>query len=157
VADSVYGSIAAFGLTAISGLLLAHTFWLRLFGGLFLLYLGVVTLRALPADQPAAAKKGGLFAAFSSTFLLTLTNPMTILSFAAIFAGLGVGAAQGSYAASAMLVAGVFSGSLLWWLLLSGSVSLLKDRVTPQKMVWVNRGSGLIILFFGLVSLSGLL
>ena len=155
-ADAVYGCVAAFGLTAVSALLLDYNDWLRLLGGAFLLFLGVQTLRTIPASQPAALQqKSGVTAAFTSTFFLTLTNPMTILSFAAIFAGLGVGAASGGFAQAALLVAGVFSGSLLWWLFLSAAVSRLKDRATPERMIWVNRVSGLVIVAFGLVSLSG--
>jgi arginine exporter protein ArgO len=81
---------------------------------------------------------------------------MTILSFAAIFAGLGLASAPGSYASAAVLVLGVFSGSALWWLLLSGGVSLLRGRFTPGSLRWVNRVSGIIIAGFGLLALVSL-
>ncbi len=100
---------------------------------------------------------GGLLGSYASTLALTLTNPMTILSFAAVFAGLGVGAASGDYASAAVLVSGVFLGSALWWLALSAAVSLLRSRVTPRGLRWVNRISGLLILGFGLAALASLL
>ena len=95
----------------------------------------------------------GLAGAYGSTFLLTLTNPVTILSFAAVFAGLGLGSAVSDYGSAALLVLSVFTGSALWWLILSGSVSLLRTKVTSRVLLWINRVSGAIILGFGLVAL----
>lgn len=155
-ADALYGCIAGFGLTFISSLLITQQAWLRLIGGAFLCYLGIRTLLARPAQQAAtAAGSNGLPGAYASTFFLTLTNPLTILSFAAIFAGLGLAAAGEDYASAATLVAGVFCGSALWWLLLSGGVSLLRSRFNAQRLQWVNRVSGGIITAFGLVALLG--
>ncbi|HSN76196.1 MAG TPA: LysE family translocator [Anaerolineae bacterium] len=174
-ADGIYGFIAAFGLTFISVLLISQQAWIRLIGGLFLLYLGVKTLRAPVAERPAAGfdtaqtgfdtapvgtptqpTGGGLLGNYASTFVLTLTNPLTILSFAAVFAGLGVGATSGDYFSATVLVLGVFLGSALWWLVLSTAVSLLRSRVSPSGLRWVNRVSGLIILGFGLAALASL-
>ena len=101
-ADALYGCVAAFGLTAISALLVRQQDLLRLLGGLFLCYLGVRTLLARPTDQSAAAEGQGLGGAYFSTLLLTLTNPITILSFVAVFAGLGVGGGNGYGAAAAI-------------------------------------------------------
>ncbi|MBL8046606.1 MAG: LysE family transporter, partial [Anaerolineales bacterium] len=151
-ADAAYGLIAAFGLTAISGALVAQKFWLGVLGGLFLLYLGARTLLAKPAEQAAASSRNGLAGAYLSTLVLTLTNPMTILSFVAIFAGLGL-ASEADYGAASVLVVGVFFGSALWWLGLSIVVGWLRTRFNPQALVWVNRLSGLIIIAFGLFSL----
>jgi threonine/homoserine/homoserine lactone efflux protein len=157
-ADAVYGSIAGFGLTIISGFLISQTGWLRLLGGVFLLYLGVKTLLTHPAERPATASGSGLLRSYASTFILTLTNPTTILSFVAVFAGLGLadaarGADDGPYLAAALLVLGVFAGSALWWLLLSGGVSLLRARFDARAMRWVNRISGIIIAAFGVAAL----
>ncbi len=107
-ADALYGCVAAFGLTFVSGFLIGHKLWLSLIGGLFLLYLGIKTLLSTPAENAARAEGKGLFGAYASTFLLTVTNPMTILSFVAIFAALGLGNATGSYASALILVLGVF-------------------------------------------------
>jgi threonine/homoserine/homoserine lactone efflux protein len=152
-ADAVYGCVAGFGLTFISSFLVNQQMWLRLVGGAFLCYLGIKTLLAKPAEEAADARGTGLLGAYGSTFFLTLTNPVTILSFAAIFAGLGVAETGGDYGSAAILVAGVFAGSALWWLLLSGGVSLFHSKFTPRVLVWVNRVSGLIVVGFGVFAL----
>lgn len=148
--DAVYGAIAALGLSVVSRMLLAQEMWIRLVGGLLLLYIGVATLRAAPAERPAGGGSEGLAGAYASTFGLTLTNPATILSFLAVFAALGV--PRG--AAGAFVVAGVFAGSAFWWLLLSGAVGLVRRRFTPRELVWVSRLSGTLIVLFGLTSLG---
>lgn len=152
-ADALYGSIAGFGLTLISAFLLDQQTWIRLVGGAFLCYLGLKTFISKPAEQDVRAHGGNLISAYLSTFVLTLTNPLTILSFAAIFAGLGLGATDGDFASAGILVSGVFLGSAAWWLLLSGGVSLLRQRFDQQVMAWVNRASGVIILGFGVAAL----
>ena len=152
-ADAVYGSMAAFGLTLITGFLVAQQNILSIIGGIFLLYLGIRTFLSHPAEEPADVKRQGLPWAYLSTFFLTLTNPLTILSFAAIFAGLGLASEQHSLAAAILLVAGVFLGSATWWLFLSGAVSLFRNRFTLRAMAWVNRISGVIIVGFGLAAL----
>lgn len=156
-ADAVYGSIAGFGLTLVSGLLLRQQNHLSLLGGIFLCYLGLRTLRSTPAAQAATAKKTGLINTYTSTFLLTLTNPATILSFTAIFAGLGLAKTGDSYVTAGILVMGVFSGSALWWLLLSSLVSLFQNSFTAHRLCWVNWLSGIIITGFGLLVLISLL
>jgi threonine/homoserine/homoserine lactone efflux protein len=155
-ADAIYGCIAGFGLTFISSILISQQVWLRLVGGGFLCYLGLKTLLSRPAEQAASAEGNGLVSAYASTFFLTLTNPMTILSFAAIFAGLGVASASGNYASAGVLVLGVFIGSALWWLILSGGVGLFQTRFNPHGLWWVNRISGVIITGFGLLALLSL-
>jgi len=155
-ADAIYGCIAGFGLTVISNFLVSQQTWIRLIGGLFLCYLGIKTLLTKPAQEAAQIKKNSLMGAYGSTFLLTLTNPMTILSFAAIFAGLGLASSSGDYSSAAMLVLGVFCGSAAWWLLLSGIVGFLRDRFNFSIMLWVNRISGLIITGFGVFALTSL-
>jgi len=155
-ADGLYGAIAAFGLTTISDLLVRQETWLRLVGGLFLCYLGIKTFVTTPAERPATAKAGGSTTAFLSTLVLTLTNPMTILSFVAVFAGLGLGTGAGSYSSAALMVSGVFIGSAIWWLLLTTGVGLFRDRFDSRRLRWVNRISGLVITGFGLLALWGL-
>ena len=110
-ADSFYGFIAAFGLTYISDLLIGHQYWLRLAGGALLCIIGVMTLIAEPEQQSAVSKSAGRFAGmYTSTFFLTLTNPMTIFSFAAVFAGFGLAGARGSLVSAGTLILGVFLG-----------------------------------------------
>ncbi len=156
-ADGIYGCIAGFGLTFISNFLISQQIWFRLVGGTFLCYLGVKTLLSRPAEQGAPAKGYGLPGAYASTFILTLTNPLTILSFAAIFAGLGVGSAGGNYVFAGLLVLGVFTGSALWWLILSGIVGAVRTRFNPSSLRWVNRISGIIIAGFGVLAFLSIL
>jgi threonine/homoserine/homoserine lactone efflux protein len=163
-ADMLYGAVAAFGLTAVQELLLGGASWLRLIGGIFLLYLGVRTFFSKPSDGTAATARAGLAGVYFSTFFLTISNPLTILSFIAIFAGLRLpfhhvsgmlreGEAGGSYASAGSMVLGVFSGSAAWWLTLSTGVGLLREKFTPALLIWVNRLAGVLILSFGLVAL----
>ncbi len=156
-ADGVYGSIAAFGLTLISNFLVSEQQWIRLIGGLFLMYLGIKTIITKPAERAATAKANGYFGAYASTFLLTLTNPLTILSFAAIFAGIGVGGANKSVISATVVVLGVFAGSTLWWIILTSAISLLRSKFTPQWLLWINRVSGVIITLFGVFALLSLI
>lgn len=162
-ADLTYGAVAGFGLTFVSTLLVAEQRWIRLFGGAFLCYLGLRTLASRPGGGVATGATtgagatmgaGSLGSAYVSTLALTLTNPATILSFAAIFAGLGIAGAHGDYGASAALVAGVGAGSALWWVILSSGVSLLRARMTSRAHEWVNRVSGAVLLGFGLLALA---
>jgi len=152
-ADAIYGCVAGFGLTVISALLIDQRGWIQLIGGIFLVALGIRTLKAAPSVQSAAASGSGLFTSYVSTFFLTLTNPMTILSFAGIFAALGVANTGGSLAAAGSLVMGVFLGSAAWWLILSGGVSLVRERISFAMLRWVNRLSGFILVAFGTLAL----
>jgi len=152
-ADAVYGAIAGFGLTAVSSLLVRQQWVLRLIGGLFLCYLGVRTFLASPARDAAQAGGASLLGAFTATFGLTLANPATILSFVAVFAGLGI-AGAGSWREATVLVAGVFLGSALWWLMLSGAVGALRSRLDLRALRWINRASGLVLLAFGIAALA---
>ncbi|MCU0519565.1 MAG: LysE family translocator [Anaerolineae bacterium] len=164
-ADAVYGSIAAFGLALVASALTTQQFLLRLIGGAFLCYLGIRAYRdrpdapggpdtALPADASARApRRQGLVGAYASTFALTLTNPVTILSFVAIYAGLGLATGQAGAFTPALMVLGVFSGSVLWWFILSTGANLLRARMTLASLRWVNRVSGVTISLFGLVTL----
>ena len=153
-ADAFYGCVGAFGLTFISSFLMGYALWTKLIGGAFLCYLGISTLRAKPVTEANPASKAKAMGAYLSTMLLTLANPATILSFMAVFAGLGLDTNGGDYGAASIVVAGVFIGSALWWLLLSGGVSLLQHRLAAETMKWINLGSGLFLLIFGIVAIS---
>jgi threonine/homoserine/homoserine lactone efflux protein len=155
-ADAAYGCVAAFGLTSLSGFLVDHELWLRLVGGVFLMYLGIKAFLQRPDEREAVAASGssrGLAGAYASTLILTITNPTTILSFTAIFAGLGLVEPSGGYASAGALVVGVFMGSALWWSLLSGGVSLLRWKLSGGALRWVSKVSGIIILGFGVAAL----
>lgn len=153
-ADAIYGTIAAAGLTLIADFLISQQFWLGLLGGAFLFYLGIKTLTSKPVFEVANVEKTSVAGDYFSTLLLTLSNPMTIFSFAAIFSGMSAQALPVFRFSAFLLVLGVFLGSAGWWLILSGSVGLLRSRVTPSILTWVNRVSGLVILGFALFLLS---
>jgi len=159
VADGLYGAIAAFGLTAVSELLLGQRVWLGALGGAFLLWLGAKTLLATPApldsQRGEAGERSNHARAFLSTLALTLANPPTILAFAAIFAGLGL-AAHASYAAAAIVVLGVFLGSAAWWVILAAAAGRLRGRIRPKLMRAINAFSGMTILGFAAWQLARL-
>jgi threonine/homoserine/homoserine lactone efflux protein len=155
-ADGVYGSIAGLGVTVIATFLVNQQGWIRLIGGLFLIYLGCKTILTKPVERAAAAKATSFVGAYVSTFLLTLTNPLTILSFAAIFAGLGVGSGKNSPLTALLVVCGVFLGSASWWCLLTRGISFLRGKFTHSWLLWINRVSGCLITFFGLLALLSL-
>jgi len=155
-ADAAYGCIAAFGLTAVSTFLLNYQFPIRIAGGGFLLYLGIKIFLSPAAEKPASLKlSASLGKAFASTAFLTLTNPATILSFIAVFAGLGLVSETQNYQGPALLVLGVFLGSGFWWLLLSGGVGLLSERMGSRTLLWVNRCSGALIFALGCLAVAG--
>jgi len=145
--------VAAFGLTFISNMLMAGQFWLRLIGGLFLLYLGWKTFFAKVSDRTKEVAHTSLAGDFISTFFLTITNPMTILSFLAVFAGLGLSSMNSTYLEALFLVFGVFLGSTAWWLILSEGVTLFRKKVSEKVMKWINHLAGAIIIGFGIASL----
>jgi len=155
-ADVVYGCIAGFGLTFISQFLVDQQNLLRLIGGIFLLYLGIKTFLTKGSEERVQSTENGMFSAYLSTFFLTLTNPITILSFVAIFAGMGIVSTDGNYTSALMLVLGVFIGSMLWWTLLSGGASFFQKKINAQGLLWINKISGVIITSFGVVALLGL-
>jgi threonine/homoserine/homoserine lactone efflux protein len=152
LADATYGGIAAFGLTAVTSILVGARLVLGLAGGLFLLVLAWRTMTSRPDAVAVVDERPGLIGAVVSIFALTMTNPMTIVSFAAIFAGLGVVGSGGADAA--LLTLGVFVGSLSWWLILTAVVSALRTRVTVGALTWVNRVSGVVLLVFAIASIA---
>jgi len=154
-ADAFYGFVAAFGISFITTALVNNQQVLALFGGLFLLYLGAKTYASKPTGEAAETTSTGLMGNYLSTFLLTITNPLTIVYFTAMFAGIGIG--SGGTASSLIFVSGVFSGSVLWWFVLVLGVSVLRNRFDARVVGFLNNGSGLAIMGFGLMSLLRLL
>ncbi len=154
-ADSFYGLIAGLGIAVITSELIAYQWWIRLVGGLFLVYLGVRIFRSRVEEHCPSARAGNSAMAFASALFLTVTNPATILSFLAVFAGLGL-TGETNYERIIELVAGVWTGSALWWLILSSSVSLVRGKMTPKRLAWVNRLSGTVILAFAMAAFASL-
>jgi threonine/homoserine/homoserine lactone efflux protein len=153
-ADASYAGIAAFGLTAISGLLVSGHVALGLIGGAIIIALGIRTILARPGEAASTSERPGLAAAYGSIYALTMTNPMTILSFAAVFAGFGFAAGATSFVDAAALTLGVWAGSSLWWVVLTSVVGWLRGRVSKRGLVWVNRLSGTALVVFGLVAIA---
>jgi threonine/homoserine/homoserine lactone efflux protein len=152
-ADMLYGCVAAFGLTVVSEFLVGQQLWLKGIGGAFLLYLGAKTFFSKPSQKVAAQAHKGLVPDYLSALVLTLTNPMTIFSFIAIFAGLGVGSLGGG-TAPLWVVAGVFIGSALWWLILSYAAGLFRKKFDVSALAILNKISGLIIVLFGVFAFA---
>lgn len=154
LADGVYAALAAFGFAAFSDALAAVDRPLRLVGGAFLLWLGWRSMTPAPPRTAAAVSVRDLVGTTVATFLLTIANPMTILSFAAIFAGLGLASGTGT-AGAVLVVSGVLAGSMLWWSMLSGGVALARHRLSDAFALWVSRLSGVVLIAFGLWALFG--
>lgn len=153
LADTVYGTIAAFGLTFISTFLVIHRFWFHLIGSLFLLYLGIRTLRSSTSLQIPHSHLSDLAGDFFSTFLLTIANPITILTFGVIFAEFGVSNTPFSSRSAALMVFGVFLGSASWWTILCSVVGKLRTYITPGFLRALNLVSASIILLFAALGL----
>jgi threonine/homoserine/homoserine lactone efflux protein len=149
-ADTLYGAIAGFSISFIIGFLERELFWIRFFGGILLVAIGVWYCFKSPgafdaAEEPSAASD------FRSTFFLTLTNPTTVLSFLAVLATLGM-AQRRQWWLTVFLVAGIFCGSMLWWVTLSSIVNRFRGRVNARGLRWMNRIAGLAIGGFGVAS-----
>ncbi len=153
VADAIYAAIGAFGLTIISDFLVSIQFWIRLVGGVFLIYLGIKS--HLTKSQPMTAeiknlsKKGDFF----STFFLTLTNPMTMFAFVALFAGIGVQELDDNYLLATIMVLGVFVGALLCWGGFSACLSFYRKRMTPKVFHAINKVAAILLSLFGIIAI----
>jgi threonine/homoserine/homoserine lactone efflux protein len=149
-ADAIFGLIAAFGLTFVSDWLIGYHQWLRVAGGCYLLYVGGAALLAVPEPRRSSEPDAeGLLRDFLSTLALTLTNPITILAFLGIFSALGLTGADATFARAAILVLGVWLGSLVWWLTLTFGLGSLFRSVETRHLKWINRASGIILLLCG--------
>jgi threonine/homoserine/homoserine lactone efflux protein len=157
LADTFYGGIAAFGLTLISSFLLQQQFWLRLGGGIFLVVMGVRAFRAHPSLKlTGGPSRPGLLRAAVSSFLLTLSNPITLLAFGAVFGAVGVVDPDLGRLDATLLVSGVFAGSMSWWLLLTAAVSSVRARTSQRLIDRMSQVGGLLIAGFGLAVLATL-
>ena len=154
-ADALYGCVAGFGLAGVTGFVVGQRAWIQTFGGLFLCWLGLRIILSGTDEKPAAKAPGCAAMGYLSAMFLTLTNPMTILSFAAVFAGMGLGSIGAGHMAAGWLVAGVFSGSMAWWIILSSASSLFNTRMNAKSMRWINRFSGAVLTGFGLAAVIG--
>jgi threonine/homoserine/homoserine lactone efflux protein len=155
-ADSLFGSIAAFGLTIVSDVIASQHFWLRLAGGGILLFLGIRTFRARRKDPIVPFDNKGLLGSYVSAFLLVITNPVTIFAFVAVFAAFGLGHRL-VIVSACILVLGVFSGSCLWFLTLGYVATLFRKKLDAGGLRWVNRISGILIILSGVAAFVSLI
>ena len=155
-ADLLYSSIAAFGITAISTVIDSYRFWIRLSGGTFLLFLGVVTYYARPKARKIMIRNKEMMKSFLFTMLLAFTNPLTIFAFIAVFAMLGIGHAIGYFYVSS-LVFGVFTGSCLWFLLISFSANYYGVKFNSILLPRINKITGILIFMSGIIAIVSVL
>lgn len=152
-ADTLYGAISVCGVSAVSTFLWGSSFWMKALGGLFLCCLGVKTLlgaaqhRSFDGDSGSKYGVGDHLRSFLNTFVITLSNPMTVLCFAAVFSSIGAIGCSGTD--SGAVVTGVFAGSSAWWLLLTGVVGALKNRLSRRAIIAINLASASLIIIFG--------
>jgi threonine/homoserine/homoserine lactone efflux protein len=155
LADGTYAALAAFGLTALIQVLTGFRTLVGSIGGVVILAIGLRTLRSGAGTPAGATDRPGLLGGLVSIYGLTLANPLTILSFMALFAALGLTRADPGLAATAS--AGVLVGSSLWWLTLTSAVAWARGRMTRRVMTWINRISGLTLICFGAATVAGTL
>lgn len=149
-ADGIYGAIGVFGLTAVIQLFTSLAKPMAVCGGGFLLWMGfrLLTTKEVADKAAVLAFGSGIVSAFISTMLLTLANPMTILSFVAVFSALS-GAVVVDGGAAATMVFGVFAGSSLWWLMLSMAVSVVRHKIDGKALRGISKAAGLVLVLFG--------
>jgi threonine/homoserine/homoserine lactone efflux protein len=151
-ADMLYGGVAGFSITLIVQFVVREQFWIRFFGGILLVVIGIFYFFKRP--QPLNAQTEDRESALSdmrSTFLLTMTNPTTVLSFLAILAALGLGN-QRQWWLTLFLVGGIFCGSMVWWIVLSSIVNRFRGRFNDRALLWMNRIAGIAIGAFGVAA-----
>jgi threonine/homoserine/homoserine lactone efflux protein len=153
-ADGIYAGIAAFGLTVVTGLLTGHMVIVRAVGGALLVCLGVRIFLSAPPDNPGTAGEGTLLQDYVTTVFLTLTNPMTLISFAGVFAALGIGGLSGGGIPAVLMVLGITAGSVAWWFLLVGGTAVLGSRCDSRVLGLVNRIAGVLIVLFGIATFA---
>lgn len=154
IADTFYGIVAGFGFSFVSGFLMDHITWLQYIGSIVLFGMGyrMFTRNEIRTKIPKKHSKRSLFQAFSSTFAITLTNPLTVFAFLAIYAAMGVSQTVGETFSATLLVSGVFLGSLMWWTFISHLVHVVRDRFNNSFIMRVNKISGVVLFGFGLMA-----
>jgi len=150
-ADATYAGVAAFGLTAITSLLVSGHVLLGIVGGAVIAFMGYRTMISRPTGPAPDAERPGMVGAFASIYALTMTNPLTIVLYAGVFAGIGL-VAGSSFADAAVITVAAWLGSTLWWVILCSFVAWVRGRVSTRAMLWVNRISGAALVAFGIVA-----
>ena len=151
-ADTIYGSIAGFSISFIIQFLLKEEFWIRIFGGILLIGIGIRYYFKKPGSLEEQKQKESPHAEFVSAFLLNLTNPTTVLSFLAVLAVLRM-ADQRAWWQTLVLVGGIFTGAMVWWIIVTIAVNHFRDRFDDRATLWMNRIGGLAIGAFGILTM----
>jgi threonine/homoserine/homoserine lactone efflux protein len=152
-ADGFFGAIAAFGVQVMTDWLTGHQTLFRLFGGLFMLVIAVMGFNARPRAITPPPDVKTMFGGFLVGLGLTLTNPVTIFAFIAIFAGFGLGGELNGEHDAIILVLGVFLGSALWFLMLSGGVAMVRHMISDSIFRRINQTAAVLLGFFGAYAL----
>lgn len=152
-ADVIFGLIAAFGLTVVSNFLIDQQDWIRLLGGVIICLIGIRVFFVSTQNKINPSKSPNLFSAFASAFLIAITNPITIITFAVMFAGFGLVGSNANYGSASLTVFGVFVGSGFIWLMLWGMTLMFRERFDFGRLKWVNKIAGIVILLFGVSTL----
>jgi len=155
LADGIFGAIAAFGLASISDQLIAHQDPLRIIGGLVLFVLAYRAWYRAPPEMPRAPVHVRVISGFGTGLAVTLSNPMTIMGFLGIFAGLGLSELNAGPVSALQMVIGVLLGSGMWWLGLCMGTQALKPKFGPQSLAWTNRLAALLLVGFGTFAIGG--
>lgn len=155
-ADALYSLIAVLGLGIISNFLVKEQMWVRVIGGILLIYIGVRIFLSQPAKKETPAGDQPYFRNFISAFVLTLTNPLTFWALAAIFAGLGLVGEDINHVSAGLIVAGIFVGATLWWFILSNIANMLRGILEHGMLKLLNRIIGILIVCFGVFVLVSL-
>ncbi|HEY4228217.1 MAG TPA: LysE family transporter [Candidatus Limnocylindrales bacterium] len=155
-ADATYAAVAAFGLTAITSVLVSGHTVLGIVGGAVIAIMGIRTIRSRPTGPAADAERPGLAGAFASIYALTMTNPLTIVLYAGVFAGIGL-VAGSSFIDAAVLTLAAWLGSTAWWVILCSIVGWARGRVSTTPLLWVNRVSGAALVVFGIAAIVSVL
>jgi len=155
-ADATYAAVAAFGLTAITSVLVSGHFLLGIVGGAIIAIIGIRTIRSRPSGPATDAERPGLLGAFASIYALTMTNPLTIVLYAGVFAGIGL-VAGSSFVDAAVLTLAAWLGSTAWWVILCSIVGWARGRVSTTALLWVNRASGAALVVFGIAAIVSVL
>jgi threonine/homoserine/homoserine lactone efflux protein len=151
-ADATYAAVAAFGLTAITSVLVSGHVLLGIVGGAVIVIVGLRTMRARPTGPATDAERPGMAGAFASIYALTMTNPLTIVLYAGVFAGIGL-VSGSSFTDAAIVTLAAWLGSTLWWVLLCSIVGWARGRVSTTALLWVNRLSGAALVVFGALAI----
>ena len=154
LADTILGAVAGFGLTFLADMITENGDPIRLVGGIILIVMGAVLILSRQSTRRRPITAADLAHAFLSAFVITITNPITIFAFLAIFAGLGFTESLTTLGHAALFVGGVFLGAALWWLSLSVMVSRFRDRVSERTLATIKGASGYLILGFGVYALA---